>query len=116
MSTKSGIWVVKSPLSAALLWFKKLASRSFSFAERIVSSKRRRRDNRSEVERETSLERPTLQIEFCGGRMELKELTDALRVGDRIRLFCDDGVLLAEKISQTQLKVIQSQSIAELVH
>lgn len=48
--------------------------------------------------------------------MELKELTDALRVGDRIRLFCDDGVLLAEKISQTQLKVIQSQSIAELVH
>ena len=116
MSRRSGIWTVNSPLSAALLWFKKFASCYSWLADRIVGSKRRHRDNRFSVARETSVIRPTLQIEFCGGRIELKELTDALEIGDRIRLFCNDGVVLAEKVSRTQLKIIQSQGLADLIH
>jgi hypothetical protein len=116
MSRGSGICAVKSPLSAALLWFKKFASRYFWFAERIVRCKQRHRDNRIAVAPEASIMRPTLQIELCGGQIELKELTEVLRIGDRIRLFCNDGVLVAEKVSHTQLKVIQSQGLAELIH
>jgi hypothetical protein len=39
-----------------------------------------------------------------------------LNIGDRIRLFCDDGVLVAEKVSQTQLRIIQAETVAEGVH
>jgi hypothetical protein len=31
-------------------------------------------------------------------------------------MFCDDGVLVAEKISQTQFKVLYSETTSELVH
>lgn len=116
MSTRSRIRVAKSPLSAALAWFKKFRSWYFGFVDRTVHSQQRHRDNRLEVAGETSLIRPTVQIEFYGGRIELKELTDALRIGDRVRLFCNDGVLLAEKVSQTRLKIIQTQGLAELIH
>ena len=39
-----------------------------------------------------------------------------LNIGDRIRVLCDDGVLVAEKISQTQFKLIYAQMLSELVH
>ena len=39
-----------------------------------------------------------------------------LSIGDRIRVFCDDGVVVAEKISQTQFKEIHVEMMAELVH
>jgi len=48
--------------------------------------------------------------------MELEELIKVLRIGERIRVFCDDGVIVAEKISQTQFKLIHCQTMSELVH
>ena len=56
------------------------------------------------------------QIDFCGEDIELKELISMLTIGDRIRILCDDGVLVAEKISQTQFKLIDSQRMSKLVH
>ena len=53
---------------------------------------------------------------FCGEDIELKELIRILTIGDRIRIICDDGVLLAEKISQTQFKLIDSQRMSKVVH
>jgi hypothetical protein len=50
-----------------------------------------------------------VQLDFAGGLVELKELkkfTDVMRIGDRIRAFCDDGVIEAEKISPTRFKLI----------
>ena len=54
-----------------------------------------------------------------GSRQQLvkfNELIDVLPVGERSRVFCDDGVGVAEKISQTQFKLIHCQAVSELVH
>jgi hypothetical protein len=40
----------------------------------------------------------------------------ALNIGDRIRVLCDDGALVAEKISQTQFELIHCQVMSKLVH
>jgi hypothetical protein len=47
-----------------------------------------------------------VQLDFAGGLVELKKFTEVMRIGDRIRAFCDDGVIEAEKISPTRFKVI----------
>jgi hypothetical protein len=48
--------------------------------------------------------------------MDLEEFIEVLSIGDRVRLLCDDGVVVAEKISQTQFKLIHCQMMSELVH
>jgi hypothetical protein len=50
--------------------------------------------------------RETVQLDFAGGLVELKKFIEVMRIGDRIRAFCDDGVLEAEKISPTRFKLI----------
>jgi hypothetical protein len=50
------------------------------------------------------------------GPVALPEFIKTLSIGDRIRVFCDDGVVVAEKISQTQFKEIYVEVMAELVH
>jgi hypothetical protein len=47
--------------------------------------------------------------------VELRKFTKTLNIGDRIRVLCDDGLLVAEKVSETQFKVIQTETMAELV-
>jgi hypothetical protein len=59
---------------------------------------------------------PPFHADFAGMRVELKEFTRELSIGDRIRVLCDDGVLVAEKVSETQFRVIHAQTTAELVH
>jgi hypothetical protein len=59
---------------------------------------------------------PPFHADFSGKRVELREFIKVLSIGDRIRLLCDDGVLVAEKISDTQFKVIHTEVMAELVH
>ncbi len=39
-----------------------------------------------------------------------------LTIGDRIRFLCDDGVLVAEKMSQTQFKLVSAESMSKVVH
>lgn len=48
--------------------------------------------------------------------IELQECIRILRIGDRLRVFCNDGILVVEKISQTQFKLVHSQAMTELVH
>jgi hypothetical protein len=57
-----------------------------------------------------------VQIGSCQQLIEFNELTNVLRVGERIQVLCDDGVIVAEKISQTQFKLIHCQAMSELVH
>jgi hypothetical protein len=57
-----------------------------------------------------------LHIDFIGNSVELGQLAKALRIGDRVRVHCNDGLLVAEKISETQFKLINSEPIAGLVH
>lgn len=53
---------------------------------------------------------------LSGQWIELNEVIKILRIGDCIRVLCDDGVLVAEKVSQTEFKLIDSQRMSTLVH
>jgi hypothetical protein len=74
-----------------------------------------RRENQFEVARVMNVSHP-LDVDFAGERVELREFAKVLSIGDRIRVLCDDGVLVAEKISQTQFKLIHTETMTELVH
>jgi hypothetical protein len=104
MSKRREIWA-SLPLSA-LGWCKKAVGRYWRFAGGIV----RRAD-----EFEVSLPKNPIQVDFCGERIELREFIKVLSIGDRIRLLCDDGLLVAEKISETRCKVIHSEMVDKLV-
>jgi hypothetical protein len=116
MSKRCGIWGVSSSLLNALDWCKRTAGRYWRFAGTIGwSTTADRRHDQFEGRRSTNVSH-LLQRDSCGERIELKEFVKVLSVGDRIRVLCDDGVLVAEKISQTQFKLIDSQKASELVH
>lgn len=114
MSKRSGTWGVRLSLSSALCWFKIFTNRSLTFADRLVCFGERRPNDEFEDIPEANRQQ-SFKIEFYGDRLELRELTEVLRIGDRVRLFCDDGVLVAEKISRTQLKIIHSQPVVERI-
>jgi hypothetical protein len=112
MSKRQGIWVVRWPVSSALGWWKRAAGRYWRFTAPTMDG---RQENRFELARTANNSEP-LQADFASERVELKEFAAALNIGDRVRMFCDDGVLVAEKISQTQFKVLYSETTSELVH
>jgi hypothetical protein len=116
MPKRCGIGCISLSLLAALDWCKRTAGRYWPFSAGIVSSiTPGHRNDQVEGGQSTKVGRP-VQIESCVERIELKEFTKALNIGDRIQVLCDDGVLVAEKISQTQFELIHAQMLSELVH
>jgi hypothetical protein len=116
MSKKSRIWAVGLRLSAALDWCKRTAGKYRRFAGRIAGQIRIvRQENQFEVAPVMNVSHPS-HVDFAGERVEFREFAKVLSIGDRIRVLCDDGVLVAEKISQTQFKVIHAETMTELVH
>ena len=116
MSKKRGIRAVGVPLSAVLDLCKRSANRYQRFAARFVDQLRiARHENQREVTRAMNVSHP-FHVDFAGKPAELREFIKVLGVGDRIRVFCDDGVVVAEKVSQTQFKEIHAETMAELVH
>jgi hypothetical protein len=116
MSTKRGIWEVGLPLSVMLEWCKRTVGRFRRVPGRIADQSRLvGRENQFEATRVMNLSHP-LHADLAEKCVELKEFTKVLSIGDRIRVLCDDGVLVAEKISETQFKVIHAEMMAELVH
>jgi hypothetical protein len=116
MSKRCGIRGISLSLLAALDWCKRTARRYWPFSGGIVRSiTPGHRHDQVEGGQSTEVDH-SVQIEFRGERIEFKEFTKVLNIGDRIRVFCDDGVLVAEKISQTQFKLIHAQMLSDLVH
>jgi hypothetical protein len=114
MSANRGIWAVGLPLSAVLDWCKKTVGRYRRVAGRIADqSLLVGREN--QFARAMNVSQPLL-ADLAWERVELKEFTKALSIGDRIRVLCDDGVLVAEKISETQFKFIHAEMMTDLVH
>jgi hypothetical protein len=116
MSIKRGIWAVGLPLSVVLDWCKRTLGRYRRVPGRIADQSRLvGKENQFEATRVMNFSHPSHadSAEEC---VELKEFARILTVGDRIRVLCDDGVLVAEKISETQFKVIHVETMAELVH
>lgn len=57
-----------------------------------------------------------VHVNFIGNSVELGQLAKALKIGDRVRVHCNDGLLVAEKISETQFQLIDAQPLAGLVN
>jgi len=116
MSKKLGICAVGLPLSAVLNWYRRTVGRYRRLARRIACQirmvGRRKQFEAAEVIKVS----PPFHADFAGSPAELREFTRVLSIGDRIRVLCDDGVLVAEKVSETQFRVIHAQTMAELVH
>jgi hypothetical protein len=108
MSKEREIPAVNSPLSAVSDRCKRIADRFRRFAVGIVRSITERRQERQfDVPQAVSIVHENI---------ELKESLKLLRIGDRLRVFCNDGILVVEKVSQTQVKLVQAQTMTEVVH
>jgi hypothetical protein len=116
MSKKLGIWAVGLPLSAMLKWYKRIAGRYRRIARRIACQLRMVGRRKQFEGTEVIKVSPPFHADFAGSPVELRDFTRVLSIGDRIRVLCDDGVLVAEKVSETQFRVIYTQAMAELVH
>jgi hypothetical protein len=106
MSKGRGIWCIGLALSRALDRCKRTAGRYWRFAGGMFGSTTDRCRH----------EQIAVPIDSCQQLIKFNELINVLRVGERIQVFCDDGVIVAEKISQTQFKLIHCQAMSELVH
>ena len=60
-------------------------------------------------------DRKRVQVDIDGGIVEFNEFIKSLQVGDRVRAFCDDGVIEAEKISATRFKLIYAVETSESI-
>ncbi len=107
MSRKRGIWAVGLPL---LDWCKRAAGRDRRAACRFAGQLQMvGQENQTDAAQ-------VVDADFTGKPLELREFTKVLSIGDRVRVLCDDGVLVAEKISETEFKFIHAEMLAELVH
>ena len=86
------------------------------FAVRFVGQSRAiRQENRFAVARPTNGFR-TVHVDLGGGIADFEKFTKAMRIGDRVRAFCEDGVIEAEKISQTRFKLIYKVETTGSIH
>ena len=113
MSKKREIRAVGAPLSAVLDLCKRVGEICRGFVGTIADHFRKAgRENQMEV----VMASHPLQADFSGTPLDLTEFIKTLSIGDRVRVFCDDGVVVAEKISQTQFREIHAETLSELVH
>ena len=117
MSKRRGNGRIKLPLSVALDMYKTTVGRSWQFFRRVFRSiTARTRHDHLKVDLITDVSHSLLTASSCRQNMEFEEVVKVLNIGDRIRVLCDDGVVVAEKISPTQFELIHYQMISGLIH
>src|SRR5262245_2887556 len=104
--SKGGIWGSVVLLSMVLEGWERTVRVFRRFAVGVVGQSRTtRQENSFAVARPTN-DFKTVQVDLRGGIAEFEKFTKAMCIGDRVRAFCDDGVIEAEKVSQTRFKLI----------
>jgi hypothetical protein len=118
MSKRRRIWRIGFLLSVALQKCQATAVRCWRSVTGIVwaiAPRCRRRHNQLEVARPMEIGH-LLHMGSCLQPVDLVDLLDVLSIGDRIRILCDDGVVVAEKTSPTRFELIQCQVMSDLIH
>ena len=117
MSNRRVNWRVNLPLPVVLDMCKRTAARSWRFFLRVVQSITVRcRGAYAKDGRITDVGNSVLTNSSCRLNAEFEEVVKVLNIGDRIRVLCDDGVVVAEKVSQTQFVLIHCQMTSDSVH
>jgi hypothetical protein len=117
MSKRRGNWRIKLPLSVAMDMCKTMAGKSLQFFRRALQSITARiRHDHLKADLIVDVSHSLLTDSSCRQNMELEEAVKVLNIGDRIRVLCDDGVVEAEKVSETQFELIHYQMISGLIH
>ncbi len=117
MLKRRGNGRIKLPLPVALDMCKTTVGTSWQFFRRVFRSiTARARHDQLKVDLITDVSHSLLTDSSCRQNMEFEEVVKVLNIGDRIRVLCDDGVVVAEKISQTQFELIHYQMISGLIH
>lgn len=115
MPKRRGNWRIRLPL--ALDKCKTAAGECWRFVGRVFRSITAcGRHDYLKVDLSTLVGHPLPTDSSCRQDIEFEEVVKALNIGDRIRVLCDDGALVAEKISQTQFELIHCQVMSKLVH
>ena len=119
--SKGGIWGRGVLLSTVLECWEKAVRVFRRFAVGVVGQSRTiKQENSFAVARPTNetvhVEFKTVQVDLRGGMAEFEKITKAMCIGDRVRAFCVDGVIEAEKVSQTRFKVIYNLETTGLIH
>jgi hypothetical protein len=117
MSKRRGNGRIKLPLQVALDICKTTAGRSWQFFRRVFRSvTARTRHDHLKVDLIADVRHSLPTDSSCRQDMEFEELVKVLHIGDRIRVLCNDGVVVAEKISQTQFELIHYQVMSNAIH
>ena len=119
--SKGGIWGSGVLLSTVLECWERAVRVVRRFAAGVVGQSRAMRHENSFAVAQTSsetiqVEFKTVQVDLRGGIAEFEKVTKAMCIGDRVRAFCADGVIEAEKVSQTRFKVIYDLETTGLIH
>ena len=86
------------------------------FAVGVVGQSRTLRQANSFAMARSTNDFQTVQIDLRGGIDEFGRFTKAMRIGDRVRAFCVDGVIEAEKVSRTRFKLIYKVETTGPIH
>ena len=114
--SKGRIWGSSVLLSAVLEGWERTVRVYRRLAVRVVDQSRTIRQENFVAVRRPANDFKTVQIDLGGGIAEFEEFTKAMRIGDRIRAFCNDGMIEAEKVSQTRFKLIHSIEATGTIH
>src|SRR5437879_9234189 len=103
MSKRRGNGRIKLPLPVALDMCKTTVGRSWQFFRRVFRSITvRTRHDHLKVDLITGVSHSLLTDSSCRQNMELEEVVKVLNIGDRIRVLCDDGVVVVEQESNAE--------------
>src|SRR2546421_12808302 len=107
MSKRRGNGRIKLPLPVALDMCKTTVGRSWQFFRRVFRSiAARTRHDHLKVDLITDVSHSLLTDSSFRQNMELEEVVKGLKIGERIRVHCDYGGVVAGKNSQTPFELI----------
>jgi hypothetical protein len=115
MSMKREMRRISSLLSASLDWCKRIVERYLRERRSMLSAAAGGETDPLEVGSLTNGQ-DGLQVNLREDRMEFEAFLTSLSIGNRIRVLCDDGVFVAEKVSETHFELVDSQVLSRFIH
>jgi len=116
MAEKPEIQNITSCLLAIVDWYNRTRRKYLQWARRNMFSTPNLSSNKELEFGGLANIGQAVRVDFRGDWIEFDRCIQGLDIGDRVRVLCDDGVLVAEKVSSTQFELIHAQATSPLIH